>query len=86
MEIGCAWTFIDPPQNCLCHQSPAKKMHILEITGKEILYIGYQLRGEKESVLSIKYEISMKKLISDEMIIYYFNWLKKFFFSYYYYF
>ena len=35
--------FIDPLQNhCFFHQSPAKIMHILEITFKEIMYIQYQ--------------------------------------------
>ena len=35
--------FINPQQNhCLFYQSPANIMHILEITCKEIVYIGYQ--------------------------------------------
>ena len=57
MEIGCAFTFIDPQQNSLFHQSPAKKIHILEITCKEILYIGYQLWGEKKNQF---YQLGMK--------------------------
>ena len=41
--------FIDPPQNhCLFHQSSAKIVHILEITYKEIIYIGYMSWGKND--------------------------------------
>ena len=65
--------FIDPLQNCFFHPSPTKIVHILEITCKEIVYIGYQSWEDASSGC----EISMNTSITDEIIMYFGNWPKK---------
>ena len=50
-------------------------MHILEITFKEIVYIGYQSWGDVYMCFGC--EISMNASNSDEIIMHFDNWLKK---------
>ena len=51
LEIMSCFDFIKSLQNhCLFHQSPAKMVHILEISYKEIVYVGYQSWGKNNQL------------------------------------